>query len=315
MIAHHFLLNKPIDASMKVEPGSARRITQHGALNFAPPYKMLSTGSVQLSVNADLTTGAEFTPLEPGLTFHVAETSQDGLTDRSSIYFSTSYKMKLIAPTGQSHKFFVSGLARNGDSILEYWEIKAAVGSTVATAAADPAPLGVSSPSTSYTVQVIGGTYLSPDARVHAGIAERLELFRGSHLQHIRGVAGDPDARYALAMAGGNLYRFDVSSELAAPVEIDTHFEFLDRVDQEIFIREFAASGARSLLLPASGMPLSTGPDQPFYCLAFDQDNDGHFEFPGALLDTAAFVQLGLLTIPGHQGSGWSTDYVWHIFN
>lgn len=257
---------------------------------------------IPIFISNDLAQSVSFEFDEPNLRLHTAERGEGSSVpdELHSVGFSTAYRVIEVAPAGRSHAFYVNGTARNGDDVLELWEVSVGTGGRFVTPAAVPQPLGTPSPPYAVAGDVLGGFYASPSTRSGATTVARTELYRGQELGAWRALAADPEGRFVLVVAGAKLFRIDVATELAPPVELPTSFAAMDRVEY-VFIRELASISTRTLVLIATPDFASS----TLWYLAFDAENDGHFELPGVVLDEAAYSGGDLL-----EESAWSADFV-----
>lgn len=252
-------------------------------------------------VSNDLVQSVLYDAGERDLEFRAAERAPGSwdLVDAPPAIFSTSYVVKKIVPSGQAHSFFVNGRSRDGDDVLEQWDIDVGQGGRFATRPGGPTPIGTPSAPHSLTTGILGETYTQPSGRPRA-TATRTELYRGSDLGTLLGIAADPNGRFLLIVAGGALYRLDLGGAYGAPVEIDTGFSAIDSAVY-VSIRELAATGDRAVVITALRPP----GEGVWRYLMLDADNDGHFELPGFTYDQAGWSTLGLL-----DQEAWSQNYV-----
>ena len=288
-----------------VEPPSNELATRAATPHASAPFSGSRTAEVTIFANDDLIQSVSYDPGARDITFHSAGRAPGSPGyELTSARFATSYRIHKIASGGQSHTFYVNGHARNGDDVLELWEVAVRSGGHYASRTAAPQPLGTPSAPFGVTPGIVGGVYRAPSGEAVA--VERTELFRGSQLGVFRGVAADPEGRCVFAMAGGALYRIEIGPTLIAPVEVITGFSDIAEVAY-VAIRQLAATGERTLVLtrPSGIDEVVGGFIDVLRCLAFDPDNDGHFSFPGTVHDEATYSEAGLL-----ERTGWSSNYV-----
>lgn len=171
---------------------------------------------------------------------------QTGLPADSSFSYSTSYDILRYTHLDPS-RFYLLGQARNGELVIEEFDVPAQTGGFVAgTPFTGPGSISVS-----------GGTWIAPQSRAAPPPPTRNEIWRGSSLGTVLDLRVDPDGQFLLLLTEREMRRVermdladpDNPVELASEVTIPS----LAALDT-ITCREHVSEG-RLYILTAGGGP------------------------------------------------------------
>lgn len=206
---------------------------------------------------------------------------------KSVFTYTASFDIDSVAARTQDD-LFVTGIARNGDVVIERWEIAEQTGALrVQIGTSGPAPaLGVPSPAPTTSTSVPGGLpYVPLDQRaVGQPSLTRTELVRTQDIDPIRdnSMAADPEGRFLLFLTEDSvLYQLDLSDPNALPIPIHDASSLwtLDHI-QAMARLQVAGMGRVWDLGPPQVLPdpTSGGLVRHVLTLLYDADNDGLFE-------------------------------------
>ena len=219
---------------------------------------------------------------------HTVELATAGSPNESVFTYSASFDIECIEARAQDD-YFVAGEARNGDLVIERWQIGGQQGALrvdIQPAGGGTPPLGqpLSSPSVS-TVVVGGGSWVPVSQRPsqQPGIT-RTEILRTSDLAPIRpnALGADPEGRFILFVTDDDiLYQLDLTSSISAasPLYDATTLWTVSSVRSMAQV-EVTGLGrvwvlGHKTVLPD---PSSGGANKIVKTLLYDSDNDGVFE-------------------------------------
>ena len=224
---------------------------------------------------------------------------------KTAFEYSASFTINATSARGQDD-FYVAGTARNGDLVIEHWEVDPQVGALRTEWLPLGLPIGQPSPLGGLVTTVVGGTYVPVGERpAVAPNLLRSEILRTSDVPPVRTNAfgADPDGRFILFVTQQDeLYQLPLTSS-AQPVLLHT--------TATCWMLPFVTGMFRCQLV-ATGRVWELGPPKvvanPDNGLAmnllttilFDADNDGEFESIGIFapheqLDAIGFWD-GMLT-------------------
>lgn len=130
---------------------------------------------------------------------------------RSWVEHSASFQIERVA-TRIANEFYLAGVARNGDAVIERWVAEPQNGALAPTRPPASTRIGTPflSPPLSVPIQG-GGGFIAPPQRQGGSIMEKTELYRGIDLGQIRDISVDPDGRFLLALTSElGLVQFDL---------------------------------------------------------------------------------------------------------
>lgn len=191
--------------------------------------------------------------------------------------YSASYEVTAVG-CHHPNVFFVAGVARNDDAVIERWE------------SIYPAPVG-------------GG---DPDYLTAPGML-RTEIYRGDELERIHTIGPDPEGRFVLVVHGD--YTADPSAGTpGAPflsrVDVDTSevTEMKNALDCAAIDWEAVMSVNQHV---SEGRVWFVSPGRAFpRAVFYDHDNDGTFDGEALLSDEADNVGMG------YTGPVWIDDFL-----
>lgn len=229
-----------------------------------------STVRLMLGINSPLTVG--------------------GQIDEEMVFdWSVSYKLESAAAGLGPHEFVLAGLARNGDLVLEYFDLEMPDGSQIVQDTTSVPP--------SITIAG-GGSYLPPSQRAAANPPVRDELYRGSALGADVAIANDPQRRFTYVCSRDLQKLFVVPWDSNAAVQeypMESDPTLLGLVES-MTVQEHVTEG------PKLKLELDTSTTPFRYLILSDYDDDGLFDgdvpFTRPQYASNGYPQL------------WSTDYV-----
>ena len=293
---------------------SAHEVGHSGAQTERPePLNLSAVGEgayAPLFISNEILQGVAFVPGARGLTFYSMEAEANGslpiVSGWTSTEYVTAYDVKRIVPAGKTHEFYVVGRGRNGDELIERWTVEKEDGERFAYRSSTVTPTGVPISAGTLVTGVVGGVFVPVAQRGSARpLTERTEIYRGSSLGKIYTAAVDPDGRFVLMVAGDALYRLDLLSGGVPAVSVELDSSELPSIGlaRHLFVREL--DGVRCAVLACPDLAVEDLPGSKV--ILWDQDNDGFFELPPALLTYEVYAQRGL-----NASSGWSLSLI-HI--
>ena len=231
--------------------------------------------NLKIDINDPLTTSSEYV-------YHL------------SFSWTVSYNVRSVSPGLGPHCFTVYGVARNGDSVIEMFELTPVEGSYFM-------PVPSLGPALSIPMSIAGGgVFLPPTERDDFGPPLRVELYRGPGLGADLVLANDPYRRYTYAV-----------SRSAA------QFWYIPW-DEDLVPTQYLLGSDQALLHDVSSMRVQrhvsegdklrvwrrnrqTGIDS--FLLLSDYDSDGLFDAHEHIVSRAMYKAVGY---PGL----WEKDYV-----
>lgn len=224
----------------------------------------------------------------------------DPFTDSSeyvyhlSFSWTVSYKVKSISPGLGPHGFTVYGVARNGDSVIERFELTPVEGSYFL-------PVPSSGPALSTPMSISGGgVFLPPSEREDFGPPLRVELYRGPSLGDDLVLANDPYRRftYAVSRSAAQFWYIPWDEDLVP-------FQYLLGSDQALLhdvtsmrVQRHKTEGDKLRIRRSNQQ---TGIDS--FLLLSDYDADGLFDGHEHIASRSMYKAVGY---PGL----WEKDYV-----
>lgn len=130
----------------------------------------------------------------------------------STVEHSASFKIDRVV-TRISNELYLSGVARNGDLVIEQWIVTPQTGAVLPVRPAAETGIGVPFSTPPLTTQIQGdGAFIPPPQRQDRSVTVKTELYRGSELGEIVSMAVDPDGRFLLVLTSGShgLVQFDL---------------------------------------------------------------------------------------------------------
>jgi hypothetical protein len=215
---------------------------------------------------------------------------------RTEWNWTTSFDVLHVGGRG-TDLLVVLGVARNGDTILERWDIGLPAGAPTAALAPAAPVVGVAVAVPALQLGVQGGTPIPPAQRGAGPQPSRTEVYRGPSLGQDLEVEVDPNGRYALVLSrdGGALYRIVLAEGASADLILDSQSApSLARVFGLDFYRH-ALLGQQVGGRIKGGAPLSR-------IVLGDLDNDGVFES----VEELTLQECEYLGLP----QAWVEDYV-----
>lgn len=204
--------------------------------------------------------------------------------------WSVEYEVKGAAGALGPHEFVLIGVARNGDVVLEHFDLDMPEGSQVFASPASSPP----------SVSIVGGgAYVPPSQRAAANPPTREELYRGSGLGVDLLLANDPDGRFSYVLSRDNQTLQTLAWETGAITEftLGPDAAYLQDATQ-VDMREHATEGRKLKVT------LSRTDGNDFIVLS-DYDGDGLFD-DHVVLSQAQYESLG-------YDLNWTSDFVNHM--
>lgn len=268
--------------------GSDEPVETHLPPGFGPPSLDVIWLSPEVYSSVDRVND---TTLRLSLSINNPLDSSAALDTEVNYDWSVSYDLFAAAGGLGPHEFVVGGIARNGDLVLEHFDLEMPAGSQVVADTTSTPP--------SFSIAG-GGSYLPPSQRVAANPPVREELYRGAGLGSDVLLANDPLRRFTYVCSR------------------DLEKLFLVPWDPSASIQEYTLESSPSLLGLAKSMKVQQHSSEgnklkitldtqqgPFrYLLLSDYDDDGLLDgdvpFTREQYASSGYPQL------------WETDYVRH---
>jgi hypothetical protein len=210
---------------------------------------------------------------------------------------NTTFRISATATRRGGNEVFISGLAGDGDVVLEKWIYAPRRGGYSIEPDPDsavPQPIGVSMPQFASSEQLNGTEFVPPIAKQRPGARIRVELYRGSGIELPRCLVADPEGRYVLALTypSGKLYRFALVGSSQAPELLysPSNVPHLAVANTLQLLRHESSGRSCVLTEGASGFC----PVGAKNSLLLDSDNDGEFDGSPLTITTVAWKQAGL---------------------
>lgn len=217
--------------------------------------------------------------------------SSGALDTKVHFDWSVSYDLFDAAGGVGPHEFVVGGIARNGDLVLEHFDLEMPDGAQVVVDTASTPP----------SVSIAGGgSYLPPSMRAAANPPVRRELYRGSALGVDVAFANDPQRRFTYVCSRDLEKLFLVPWDENASIQEYTleSSPSLLGLAQSARVQRHATEGNK-LKVTLDGQQ---GPNR--YLILSDYDGDGIFDGDEPFT-RSEYSSNGY---PQH----WETDYVRH---
>jgi len=196
--------------------------------------------------------------------------------------YSSSFTVTSIAAKGQDD-FYIAGYARNGDLVIEHWEIESQDGA-IATGwqSSGPAPIGQPSVPAAPISTVTGGTYIPVFQRTGEPSVLRTEILRTNQFLIQNNAFGvDPEGRFLLLITDSSqLYRVDLVDPPTPPILLlDSNSLWTLPFIKGMVRIQVSGIGRIWVLGPPEILPSPVlGIDQHVLTYLYDADNDGLFE-------------------------------------
>lgn len=212
--------------------------------------------------------------------------------------YSASFEITDVR-SRRADEFYLAGVARNGDDVIEKWEVVPVPGGYVALRPPATTAIGITAVSSTTSVTIVGGQFVRPQDRTTAPSVFRTEVYRGQGFGGVSAMAVDPEGRFLLILASQDksLYRLSLLDNSPPSVLYtagdDPHFVAVDSIGP----LQHETQG-RMYLFESFDGPVF----QARRSLMSDSDNDG-------IPEGITSYTLGEYEAAGYIGDVWVDDF------
>lgn len=213
------------------------------------------------------------------------------LTEHVQYNWSVAYEVSDVAGSLGPHEFVVWGLARNGDVVVEHFDLTPPVGAHYIPDTTSSLP----------TFSIVGGgSYLPPSERTAASPPVREELYRGGALGQDVLVANDPNRQYSYIISRDleGLHCVNWANGSVTECDLGADKALLSSA-QSANVQAHSTEGNKLKIV------LGINDVDADYILLSDYDGDGLFD-GHQVVDAQGYSLLGYPQL-------WSNDYVVHL--
>jgi len=235
-----------------------------------------------LFVSTELSQGVWYQPSGTVVTVNTTEYDPaNGAFVDSSVQYATSYKVNFVTAR-IPNELYVFGTKRNGDDVIEKWDLEEIPGAWVASRPPSALPIGTPDPSFPvFSLTLSGGSFIDPGSRIASPVGAREEIYLGSALGGVLYAAVDPDGRFLLVLdaAAQRLVQVPIDGSSAPSVLFDST-SIPEIVEMGCIAPRHEASLGRMYIMTTSRRDDSLGPESAYDAriVFFDYDNDGNLD-------------------------------------